>query len=114
MFRAAVLPDPTRPCRWPKGHGHLLLDLLPPFIDLRGYGGEQDLGSKPRSRLSVPRLGGARHGGDLLEGDWPQSSKGMLTGGSPRYQIYPTKDNRHVAAAPLEQKFWESFCESSK
>jgi alpha-methylacyl-CoA racemase len=44
-------------------------------------------------------------------GKWPVSSKELLTGGSPRYQIYPTQDRRYVAAAPIEQKFWENFCQ---
>jgi len=34
----------------------------------------------------------------------------MLSGASPRYQIYRTADGRFVSAAPLEQKFWETFC----
>ena len=41
---------------------------------------------------------------------WPQPGGELVTGGSPRYQIYPTSDGRFVAAAPLEQKFWETFC----
>jgi alpha-methylacyl-CoA racemase len=44
-------------------------------------------------------------------GQWPVSSAELLTGGSPRYQIYPTADGRHVAVAALEQKFWEAFCD---
>ncbi|MBL27876.1 MAG: CoA transferase, partial [Rhodospirillaceae bacterium] len=36
--------------------------------------------------------------------------KALTTGGSPRYRIYRTADGRFVAAAPLEQKFWEAFC----
>jgi alpha-methylacyl-CoA racemase len=32
-------------------------------------------------------------------------------GGSPRYQLYPTADGRYLAAAPMEQKFWDAFCE---
>jgi crotonobetainyl-CoA:carnitine CoA-transferase CaiB-like acyl-CoA transferase len=32
-----------------------------------------------------------------------------LTGGSPRYQIYPAKDGRLVCCAALEQRFWEPF-----
>ena len=47
----------------------------------------------------------------LVEGKWPKPGKELLTGGSPRYQIYRTSDDRHVAAAPLEQKFWENFCD---
>jgi crotonobetainyl-CoA:carnitine CoA-transferase CaiB-like acyl-CoA transferase len=35
----------------------------------------------------------------------------LLTGGSPRYQIYRTVDGRFVAAAPLEEKFWKNFCD---
>ncbi len=47
----------------------------------------------------------------LVAGAWPENGKGYLTGGSPRYALYPTKDGRMLAAAPLEQKFWETFCE---
>lgn len=40
---------------------------------------------------------------------WPEPNNDLVTGGSPRYQIYRTKDNRYLAAAPLEQKFWNNF-----
>ena len=50
-------------------------------------------------------------GQGVLEADWPENGKALLTGGSPRYQIYPTRDGQHVAVAALEQKFWERFCE---
>ncbi|MEW1819190.1 CaiB/BaiF CoA-transferase family protein [Arthrobacter sp. NPDC080031] len=40
-------------------------------------------------------------------GGWPEPGHELLTGGSPRYNIYPTADGRHVAVAALEQKFWE-------
>ena len=43
-------------------------------------------------------------------GQWPQSGKGVLTGGSPRYQVYQTSDHKFIAAAPLEEKFWQNFC----
>jgi crotonobetainyl-CoA:carnitine CoA-transferase CaiB-like acyl-CoA transferase len=42
---------------------------------------------------------------------WPRPSGEQLTGGSPRYQLYRTADALHVAAAPLEDRFWERFCE---
>jgi crotonobetainyl-CoA:carnitine CoA-transferase CaiB-like acyl-CoA transferase len=42
-------------------------------------------------------------------GEWPGPGTALLAGGSPRYQIYRTRDGRHVAAAPLEQKFWDAF-----
>ena len=50
-------------------------------------------------------------GQGLIAGDWPQSGEALLTGGTARYQIYPTSDGRFVAAAPIEQKFWVRFCE---
>jgi crotonobetainyl-CoA:carnitine CoA-transferase CaiB-like acyl-CoA transferase len=48
-------------------------------------------------------------GNGFTEGQWPQPSGDLVTGGTPRYQIYRTRDNRFLAAAPLEQKFWENF-----
>jgi alpha-methylacyl-CoA racemase len=36
----------------------------------------------------------------------------LVTGGSPRYQIYRTGDDRFIAAAPLEERFWQSFCDA--
>jgi len=35
-----------------------------------------------------------------------------LTGGSPRYHLYPTLDGRHVAVGAIEQKFWDTFCDA--
>lgn len=40
---------------------------------------------------------------------WPRPGAELVTGGSPRYQVYRTADERYLAAAPLEQKFWENF-----
>ncbi|MFC9355088.1 CaiB/BaiF CoA transferase family protein [Rhodococcus sp. NPDC057014] len=40
-------------------------------------------------------------------GAWPRPGAEQLTGGSPRYHIYPTSDGRHIACAALEQKFWD-------
>jgi alpha-methylacyl-CoA racemase len=50
-------------------------------------------------------------GHGLVVGTWPENGAGYVTGGSPRYGLYPTKDGRVVAAAPLEEKFWETFCD---
>ena len=36
-------------------------------------------------------------------------ARARLTGGSPRYQLYPTKDGKLVACGALEQKFWLAF-----
>ena len=35
----------------------------------------------------------------------------LVTGASPRYQIYRTADGRHLAAAPIEERFWQVFCD---
>jgi alpha-methylacyl-CoA racemase len=40
-------------------------------------------------------------------GGWPRPGAELLTGGSPRYHLYPTSDGRHIACAALEQKFWD-------
>jgi crotonobetainyl-CoA:carnitine CoA-transferase CaiB-like acyl-CoA transferase len=45
-------------------------------------------------------------------GNWPKPSGGLVTGGSPRYQVYQTADGRHMAVAPLEDRFWDIFCDT--
>jgi alpha-methylacyl-CoA racemase len=50
-------------------------------------------------------------GNGFHAGQWPQRSGELVTGGSPRYNIYRTADDRHIAAAPLEEKFWTRFCD---
>ena len=44
-------------------------------------------------------------------GRWPGRGAELLTGGSPRYRLYRTADDRFVAAAPLEDRFWDAFCD---
>ena len=43
---------------------------------------------------------------------WPRPGREILTGGSPRYNIYETSDGRYIAAAPLEDRFWTIFCDA--
>ena len=50
-------------------------------------------------------------GQGFAAGRWPRPGRELLTGGSPRFQIYPTADRRFLAAAPLEQRFWARFAE---
>jgi alpha-methylacyl-CoA racemase len=45
-------------------------------------------------------------------GKYPQNSNARLTGGSARYQLYPTHDGKLVCCAALEQKFWLKFTAS--
>ncbi|MFX4222245.1 MAG: CaiB/BaiF CoA transferase family protein [Thalassobaculum sp.] len=41
----------------------------------------------------------------------PKPGGELVTGGSPRYQVYRCADGRWLACAPLEPKFWANFCE---
>ncbi len=50
-------------------------------------------------------------GNGFATGDWPNGGDALVTGGSPRYQIYRTADDRYIAAAPIEDRFWTNFCE---
>jgi crotonobetainyl-CoA:carnitine CoA-transferase CaiB-like acyl-CoA transferase len=43
---------------------------------------------------------------------WPHNGGELVTGGSPRYRLYPTADGKFVAAGPLEDKFWVAFVEA--
>ena len=51
-------------------------------------------------------------GNGLFAGLWPTRSGDLVTGGSPRYNIYRTADDRFVAAAPIEERFWTAFCDA--
>jgi crotonobetainyl-CoA:carnitine CoA-transferase CaiB-like acyl-CoA transferase len=42
-------------------------------------------------------------------GRFPKPGEMWLVGGSPRYQLYPTKDGKIVACGAIEQKFWLAF-----
>lgn len=42
----------------------------------------------------------------------PRAGYSPATGASSRYQIYRTRDGRHLAVAAAEQKFWDAFCEA--
>jgi crotonobetainyl-CoA:carnitine CoA-transferase CaiB-like acyl-CoA transferase len=50
-------------------------------------------------------------GNGQVAGEWPRPGGELVTGGSPRYNVYRTADGKYLAAAPLEQKFWETFCD---
>ena len=45
-------------------------------------------------------------------GRFPKPGELPLVGGSPRYQLYPTKDGKLVACGAIEQKFWQSFTQA--
>lgn len=52
----------------------------------------------------APLIGGA--------GAAPPRGADVLTGGQPCYDVYATADGRFFGVAPLEPKFWASFCEA--
>jgi alpha-methylacyl-CoA racemase len=43
-------------------------------------------------------------------GRYPAPGEARLTGGSPRYALYPTRDSALVCCAALEERFWLAFC----
>lgn len=45
-------------------------------------------------------------------GKVPPNGEALLTGGSPRYQLYFTNDGEAIAVGALEQKFWIAFCDA--
>ncbi|SAL06039.1 Alpha-methylacyl-CoA racemase [Caballeronia calidae] len=47
--------------------------------------------------------------GSGAQGQWPKPASDLVTGGSPRYRIYRTSDGQFLAAAPIEDKFWNNF-----
>jgi crotonobetainyl-CoA:carnitine CoA-transferase CaiB-like acyl-CoA transferase len=49
--------------------------------------------------------------GVLREGKAPARGADQLSGGIPAYNIYATKDGRHMAVGSLEPKFWQKTCE---
>ena len=36
----------------------------------------------------------------------------MVTGNSPRYRVYATRDGKGLVVAALEEKFWATFCDT--
>jgi alpha-methylacyl-CoA racemase len=46
----------------------------------------------------------------LGTGEWAGNGTDLVTGGTPRYHLFATEDDRLVAVAAIEQKFWENFC----
>lgn len=50
----------------------------------------------------------------LADGLLPGPQDSMFNGVLACYNIYETKDNRHIVLGALEEKFWVSFCKSIK
>jgi crotonobetainyl-CoA:carnitine CoA-transferase CaiB-like acyl-CoA transferase len=52
-----------------------------------------------------PRITGS------LTGQWPEPLRERHNGGSPRYNLYLTRDKRVLALGALEDRFWQNFLE---
>lgn len=72
-----------------------------------GQGCHLDVGMTPNLGLLAYGYLATRTG----SGAWPEPGRDLLTGGSPRYRVYRTADHRHLAVAPLEDRFWVRFCD---
>lgn len=48
----------------------------------------------------------------LAGGGWPGPGQGLTAGGSPRYGLYRAACGGVLAVAPLEERFWQAFCEA--
>jgi len=47
----------------------------------------------------------------FVTGRWPGNGTDLVTGASPRYHIYATRDQKALIVAAIEQKFWTVFCD---
>ena len=45
-------------------------------------------------------------------GQAPGNADSLLNGGTARYRLYPCSDGQILAAAPIEQRFWQRFCDA--
>ncbi len=73
--------------------------------DRTGLGAHLDISMTHSLQAMAYSSVATRQGG----GQWPTPGRGLLTGGSPRYAVYRTADDRFLAAAPLEERFWLRF-----
>ncbi len=48
----------------------------------------------------------------FMDGELPERGNSPLTGRYACYQVYSTKDGRHMSLGALEPKFWKNFCEA--
>lgn len=48
----------------------------------------------------------------LIDQELPKRGEMLLNGGYACYQVYPTKDGRHMSLGALEPQFWKNFCEA--
>jgi alpha-methylacyl-CoA racemase len=49
-------------------------------------------------------------GQGFATGAWPGDGEDLLSGGTPRYRLYETRDGKVATVAAIEQRFWLAFC----
>ena len=69
-----------------------------------GAGRQIDISMADATRAMMPTAE------SLYRGTHQSPAMFVLTGASPNYNIYRTRDDQYVAAAPLEPQFWREFC----
>ncbi|MGI4794575.1 MAG: CaiB/BaiF CoA transferase family protein [Janthinobacterium lividum] len=78
--------------------------------DADGQGCEIDIGladaAMPLQMLAIAEYGGL--------GTVPQRGQTYMNGGAAYYQVYATRDGRHMALGAIEPKFWAAFCAALK
>ncbi len=47
----------------------------------------------------------------FASGQWPGNQTHLVTGATPMYRLYATRDKKALIVASLEPKFWATFCE---
>jgi crotonobetainyl-CoA:carnitine CoA-transferase CaiB-like acyl-CoA transferase len=48
----------------------------------------------------------------FIDQELPMRGEMLLNGGYACYQVYPTKDEKHMSLGALEPQFWKNFCEA--
>lgn len=76
--------------------------------DLSGTGAHLDISMADGL---FPLLYWAQAEGQVTD-NWPGNGDRLVTGGTPRYRLYPAADGRLIAVAAIEQRFWDLFCEA--
>lgn len=78
--------------------------------DADGQGCEIDMGladvPMPLQLFQIAEYG--------ANGTVPQPRGGYLNGGAAYYQIYRTRDGRHISLGGIEEKFWAAFCRAAE
>jgi alpha-methylacyl-CoA racemase len=106
---------------------HHTQDMAPPFLPIAGINFGQKMAFDLLGALvkavetnSVVTIESYLYEStqEVFSSFWPEELRGhtlfLHNGLYPCYNLYQTKDGRHIAMACVEEKFWASFCELFK